>query len=339
MIDIRLKTKDFRRGFWRGAVAGTALLALSACSESKLLLHTAKTLQTPQSNTSPGYYKVGNPYQINGVWYYPAEDMSYDETGIASWYGPGFHEKTTANGEVFDQNDLTAAHRTLPMPSIVEVTNLENGRSLQLRINDRGPYAYGRILDVSRRGSQLLGFNNQGTARVRVRILPQETQQAVAAMRNGGGKTKPGTQVARADTPIRTDLDVSRPAVGSQTLAPPPGAKSEPSRSSNQPALPRANAPEREAAAPLVLDGQVTQVAVRPTNVYVQVGAFAQQQNAYQVQVKLNRLPNVGISPTKINGREFFRVRSGPLASTEQADSILNQIIKSGYPDARIVVD
>jgi rare lipoprotein A len=339
MIDNKLKKNSFIGVLQRGAVCAAGLLALSACSESKLLLHTAKTLQPHQSNASPGYYKVGNPYQINGVWYYPAEDLSYDETGIASWYGPGFHEKTTANGEIFDQNDLTAAHRTLPMPSIVEVTNLENGRSLQLRVNDRGPYAYGRILDVSRRGSQLLGFNGQGTARVRVRILPQETAQAVAAMRNGGGKTAPGPQIARADTPIRTDLDVSRPAVGAQTLAPPPGAKANPAPVSNQPALPRANAPEREAAAPLVLDGKVTQVAVRPTNIYVQVGAFSQQQNAHQVQVKLNRVPNVNISPTKINGREFFRVRSGPLASTEQADSVLNQIIKSGYPDARVVVD
>jgi rare lipoprotein A len=339
MIDKRLKIDRFMATSGRWAVAVGALLALSACSESKLLLHTAKTLQPHQTNASPGYYKVGNPYQIKGVWYYPAEDMSYDETGIASWYGPGFHEKTTANGEIFDQNDLTAAHRTLPMPSIVEVTNLENGRSLQLRVNDRGPYAYGRILDVSRRGSQLLGFNAQGTARVRVRILPQETAQAVAAMRNGGGKTPPGTQVARADTPIRTDLDVSRPSVGAQTLAPPPGAKADPPSPSKQPALPRANAPERETTQPPRLDGTVTQVAVRPTNLYVQVGAFAQQQNAYQVQVKLNRVPSVNISSTKVNGREFFRVRSGPLASVEQADSILSQVITSGYPDARVVVD
>jgi len=325
---------DFSRALRRAALCSAALLALSACSESKLLLHTAKTLQGPHSNSSTGYYKVGNPYQINGVWYYPSEDWNYDETGIASWYGPGFHEKTTANGETFDQNDLTAAHRTLPMPSIVEVTNLENGRSLQLRVNDRGPYAYGRILDVSRRGSQLLGFNQQGTARVRVRLLATETQQAIAAMRNGSG-----TQVARADTPIRTDVDVSRPSVGTQSLPPPPGAKSQTPPVTSQPALPRAKAPKRETTSSPVLDGKVTQVSVTPTNIYVQVGAYSQQQNAYQVQVKLNRVPNVNISSTRVNGREFFRVRSGPLASVEQADTVLAQIIKSGYPDARVVVD
>lgn len=332
MNDSRFVTTNFARIFARSAVCATALLALGACSESKLLLHTAKTLQGPGS--TPGYYKVGNPYQINGVWYYPAEDMSYDETGIASWYGPGFHEKTTANGEVFDQNELTAAHKTLPMPSIVEVTNLENGRSLQLRVNDRGPYAAGRILDISRRGAQLLGFQNQGTARVRVRILVQETQQAIAALRNG-------TQVARADTPIRTDLDVSRPGVGAQTLPPPPGAKvaSQAVDTSSQPALPRAIAPEREAPKPPTLDGTVTQVAVRPTNIYVQVGSFSQYQNANQVQVKLNRVPNVNITQAKVNGRDFFRVRSGPLASVDQADSVLNQVLKAGYPDARVIVD
>ena len=316
----------------RLAICAAALLALGACSESKLLLHTAKTIQGPTSNTSPGIYKVGNPYQINGVWYYPSEDWSYDETGIASWYGPGFHEKNTANGEVFDQNDLTAAHRTLPMPSIVEVTNLENGRSLRLRVNDRGPFAHGRILDVSRRGSQLLGFNNQGTARVRVRILVDETQQAIAAMRNG-------TQVARADTPIRSDLDVSRPGVGAQTLAPPPGAKAAPVTTTAQPEIKKASAPERTFTPPAALDGSVTQVAVRPTNIYVQVGAFSQHQNAYQVQARLAKVPNIAITSARINGKEVFRVRSGPLQSVEQADTVLNQIIKSGYGDARVVVD
>src|SRR5437660_8396269 len=87
-----------------------------------------------------GLYKVGKPYQIEGTWYYPAEDWNYNETGIASWYGEAFHGKDTANGETFDLNAITAAHRTLPLPTIVEVTNLENGRTLQVRVNDRGPY-------------------------------------------------------------------------------------------------------------------------------------------------------------------------------------------------------
>src|SRR5246127_144787 len=110
---------------------GAVALLLAACSGAN-----RGPVSAPHA-----LYKVGNPYQIDGVWYYPAEDWSYDETGIASWYGEAFHGKDTANGETFDLNAITAAHRTLPLPTIVEVTNLDNGRSLQVRVNDRGPYA------------------------------------------------------------------------------------------------------------------------------------------------------------------------------------------------------
>ncbi|HKW55195.1 MAG TPA: septal ring lytic transglycosylase RlpA family protein, partial [Stellaceae bacterium] len=137
-----------------------------------------------------GMYKIGNPYQIAGVWYRPAEDFAYDETGIASWYGEDFHGKYTANGEIYDLNAMTAAHRTLPMPTVVQVTNLDNGRTVELRVNDRGPFARGRIIDVSRRAAQLLGFENQGTAKVRVRIMVPETIQAVALARRNGTDQK-----------------------------------------------------------------------------------------------------------------------------------------------------
>ena len=105
-----------------------------------------------------GVYKVGNPYQIMGRWYYPKEDYHYSEVGMASWYGDDFHAKRTANGEKYDMNTLTAAHRTLPLPSIVKVTNLENGRSLVVRVNDRGPYVKDRIIDLSKRSAQLFAF-------------------------------------------------------------------------------------------------------------------------------------------------------------------------------------
>lgn len=131
---------------------------------------------------SAGTYKVGNPYQIAGKWYYPSDDPNYEETGVASWYGPTFHGKSTANGERFNENDVTAAHRTLPMPSYVEVTNLENGRKLTVRVNDRGPFARDRIIDLSRRSAQLLGVEQQGTARVRVkRVYPRGQGPVVAA--------------------------------------------------------------------------------------------------------------------------------------------------------------
>lgn len=117
-----------------------------------------------------GSYKIGKPYQVAGQWYVPREEPGYDRTGIASWYGSDFHGRLTANGEVFDMNALTAAHPTLPLPSYVTVTNLANGRSLIVRVNDRGPYARGRIIDLSRRVARELGLEAAGTGAVRVRF-------------------------------------------------------------------------------------------------------------------------------------------------------------------------
>lgn len=116
-----------------------------------------------------GIYKVGNPYRIEGILYTPAENPAYDRTGIASFYGEDFHGRRTANREIFDMWALTAAHPTLPMPSYAYVTNLANGRTLLVRINDRGPFARGREIDLSRASARLLGFEMQGTAVVRVR--------------------------------------------------------------------------------------------------------------------------------------------------------------------------
>lgn len=116
-----------------------------------------------------GIYKVGTPYQIAGAWYTPAEDPTYDQSGTASWYGSDFHARRTSNGEIYDMEALTAAHRTLPMPSYVYVTNLDNNRTVLLRVNDRGPYARGRIIDLSRSAANALGAVHHGTANVRVR--------------------------------------------------------------------------------------------------------------------------------------------------------------------------
>jgi rare lipoprotein A len=129
----------------------------------------------PKAAQAPAGVKIGKPYQVFGKTYYPADDRSYDQRGIASWYGPGFHALNTANGERYDQDDLTAAHKTLPMPSYVEVENLDNGRKLVVRINDRGPFVEGRIIDLSRKSAQLLGVDRVGTARVRVRrVFPDQ---------------------------------------------------------------------------------------------------------------------------------------------------------------------
>ena len=116
-----------------------------------------------------GVYKVGKPYKVAGRWYVPQEVSHYDRTGIASWYGAAFHGRRTANGEIYDMNALTAGHPTLPLPSYAYVTNLNNGRTILVRVNDRGPYVGNRLIDLSRRSATELGFKGHGLARVRVR--------------------------------------------------------------------------------------------------------------------------------------------------------------------------
>jgi rare lipoprotein A len=183
---------------WRLAIVGgvfTATLAIAVVAHLRdpraaapaVAARPAGSLKL--TNVQP-HYKVGAPYMINGVTYHPREDLSYRRIGIASYYGGerqglDFHGRPTANGEIYDMYGLTAAHPTLPMPSVVSVTNLENGRTLKLRVNDRGPFHDGRLIDVSRKAARELGFEEKGVARVRVEVLPDETRALKEAMLRG----------------------------------------------------------------------------------------------------------------------------------------------------------
>src|SRR3981189_1496886 len=138
-----------------------------------------------------GTYRVGKPYTVAGRVYVPEEDTEYREDGLASWYGDDFHGRLTANGEVFDMASLTAAHPTLPMPSYARVTNLRNGKSLVVRVNDRGPYHGNRLIDVSNKAAELLEFKSNGVARVRVEYVGRaplegsDDRQLIATLRTG----------------------------------------------------------------------------------------------------------------------------------------------------------
>ncbi len=300
---------------------------LSACAETQFVMHTAKRLG--QTNVSHGLYKVGKPYEVAGVWYYPKVDWDYDRTGIASWYGPNFHKKRTANGELFDQWSVSAAHKTLPLPSVVRVTNLDNGRSLVVRINDRGPFKPGRIIDISRRGAQLLGFENKGTARVRVQILPRQSQIVAARAKTGTHKAglvgAGGTQLTAANSPIKAARVASKPVItrnlpplGAPVLrAPPPNVKQTVAK----------------AAAPLVIQG-----AVSPTRLYIQAGAFSNMVNAQRVKSRLDNLGVVKITSVPVDGKMLFRVRLGPIDNVTVADRLLTRVFQAGYPGARTIV-
>ena len=190
-------------------VAGCAERSVDTSSEPRA------TTQAPQTNTvgPGGYRKVGTPYQIAGIWYHPKEDPAYDEVGMASWYGPNFHGRTTANGETYDQYAMTAAHPTLPMPSLVEVTNLANGRTIVLRINDRGPFAKGRIIDVSKAAAEELGFKKQGVTRVRVRVVEEDAGPRPEAA--------PVEAVAKNTLPAQGGTNATQQAMLPETTAAP----------------------------------------------------------------------------------------------------------------------
>jgi len=288
-----------------------------------------------------GAYKVGKPYQVGGVWYYPAVDYNYAETGIASWYGEDFHGRATANGEPYDMNDLTAAHRTLPMPSMVQVTNLKNGRQIKLRVNDRGPFVNNRIIDVSRRAAQLLGFDRQGTAQVRVEIIETESRQL--AMLAGARPATSAQAAALSPATEATSPKVDAAPAGrvtTETLAPPPGATASVAKPA---AATRAAQPIVDAAAVEDLgpkaDGKVTLVPVRKTAMFIQAGAFARVDNADRLRAKLASLGRAQVVPATVGSQNFYRVRVGPIASLAEADALLARIVAAGHPEARLIVD
>lgn len=314
------------------SAAACACALLAGCAETEFVANSVKSLGVG-ADSGNGRYKVGRPYRINGTLYVPQVDYNYSETGIASWYGPDFHGNDTANGEIFDMNEISAAHRTLPLPSMVRVTNLKNGRTLNVRVNDRGPFARGRIIDMSRRGAQLLGFERDGTAPVRVDILAYESRKLAGEL--------PGA-VAQADKhPVPNAAP--RVAVTSKPLAPPPGARTAPPPNPNHQIATTTRAPRQHTRPPMALekvDGQVSRVPVIKTpTVFVQAGAFSQFANAHRLQVMLS-----GLAPTAISQKEgadsrIFRVRLGPVSTVEEADALLERVVASGLPDASIVVD
>jgi rare lipoprotein A len=286
-------------------------LILAGCAETEFVVHSAKRITgsaAPETAAPSGRYKVGNPYKIGDVWYYPKVDYTYRETGIASWYGDAFHGNDTANGEIFDMNAVSAAHRTLPLPSVVRVINLKNGRALKVRVNDRGPFARGRIIDLSRRAAQLLGFERQGTAKVRVEIIAEDSLQLASSRRQ--------PVVEKNPHPVPNSAPTGR--VSSVPLSAPDGFKSEKPQKGSEP-----TAYSKD---------------IDSSGIFVQAGAFSRYENANRLRAMLSAVGEAKIYQVKVSKQPFFRVRLGPAANVEEADTILAKVVASGYSNARIIV-
>lgn len=293
--------------------AAIAVTLLTGCAETQLAVHTVKTISqdgdgAPSVAARP-VYKIGNPYQVAGIWYHPAEDPYYDEVGLASWYGQDFHGRNTANGDIYDMNALTAAHKTLPMPSRVRVTNLDNGRSLIVTVNDRGPFVRGRIIDVSRRVAQLLGFQRAGLATVRVQAVSEENGIFVAEKPPTPDPQKEITAVPTQSVRVAA-IDAPDGVQVAKAVAPPPRVAAQP------PPPPR---PE--------------------TVLFVQAGAFRDADNARRLGRALTRFGDVQIVAVERAGLPIYRVRVGPLIGIDDADQTLRGMIDAGYHESRLVVE
>ncbi|MBS0520240.1 MAG: septal ring lytic transglycosylase RlpA family protein [Proteobacteria bacterium] len=286
------------------------------------------------ATASRGTYKVGAPYTIDGVTYVPQEEFNHVETGVASWYGPGFHGKYTANGEVYNQSDHTAAHRTLQMPAILRVTNLDNGMSTTVRVNDRGPYARNRVIDLSRAAAEELGMVRTGTAHVRIDQLPAESMAVKEVAVNGGGPSEQLAAAARASS----GRTAPPPTAVAQAAAPAPA----PAPPTPAPQIVWASAPAPAPAHTLSAPKGTTIASLAahsPGGFYVQAGAFSTMTNAERQRGMVASYGNAEISQGSAGGREIFRVRLGPYTTSDAAGIVADRLKRSGYGDARVVAD
>lgn len=337
-----------------------ALLGLmSACSSSNRPVysgHEESTKGVPGFSSegkklSP-HVKLGQSYRVNGETYVPRYQPDYVEEGMASWYGPGFHGGKTANGESFDEEELTAAHRTLPLPSIVRVTLLSTGKSALVRVNDRGPFAHNRIIDVSRGVAEKIGLIRAGVGKVRVEYLDRESKKFAELLADGRNpksidiesevvsasteELPPATLTAQADLGAAPVSEVV-----SQDLMPPAIVNATPqdTAASAKPALstPFDLAQANEAPPTSVSAKGVEAAPAVVGQSYVQIGAFQNEANAQRLVKTYAQVDGLKVEK-KINsqGITLYHVRQGPFTDASATQRALNALKALGA-DAKIV--
>lgn len=323
----------------------------------------------PKDQANP-YVKVGNEYEVAGVKYKPEVVEDYDIVGIASWYGEQFHGKKTANGELFDMNELTAAHPTLPLPSFVEVTNVENGKKVVLRVNDRGPFSKSRSLDISKAGAEILGFQDQGTANVRIRLLSNISKEAAVElnrinMEKNASQDKANLVAPLAPqvkaTPVSSEVRI-KPAnsdvLGADVSIVEPVETIVPSKpaevlevSSTTPAnavddlglvdkneILKSSDSKSMKTISLVEPDSVK--SYTPRGVFVQIGAYSESNEKIKKQVgSLSSVGVVSLQKVDVNGKDILRLRVGPYGSIDDAIKIKNNLVKLGYTNSRVIIE
>ncbi len=340
----------YRWGYWQMQLSKISLLIggallLSSCgsSGSNEFVDDLGGISPQSTGVSDTPVRIGAPYKVGNKTYTPEDVAAYDEVGYASWYGANFDGRQTANGEIFSATGYSGAHKTLPLPTYVEVTNLETGRTILVRINDRGPFADDRLIDLSEAAARQLGIVEQGVAGVRVRkVNPPEQERAI--LRNGGEAS------LRADTPdsltriLRERLaKLPTPKASTRVATPSPV----PNVSGNNPN--NANRDGRfivegsgKTAQPtrqsndgrFIIEGAGTtgqRISVAATSgLVVQLSSFSSRDRAQALARK------VGGNVAQSSDGRLFRVRFGPYATEAEAQEGLAKARQQGYPQARI---
>ena len=331
----------YQWGCWQMKLRAKLLIAtggavlLSSCATSNNNLDTASRAPIAgSSGVTDDVVKLGDPYKVAGTTYTPVDVVDYDDVGYASWYGEEMAGRPTANGEIFNPNDSSAAHKTLPLPSYVEVTRLDTGHTILVRVNDRGPFANDRLVDLSYGAAQQLGIDQQGVSAVRVRRVNPPAQ--VRAQLRSGQPATPRNETSESLLTILRDkvAKLPQPAVPSRQIATTPvpvtSATVVPSSDSDRfivegevaasSATPRVSQPAAAAASNSIASSQY----------YVQVAAFGSRQRAETLATKIDAKVMQSASGS------IFRVRYGPYNSNESAEQGLQTARQRGYSSAKI---
>jgi rare lipoprotein A len=319
------------------ALVVAAGLALAGCSSKKESNHgfASRTLD-PFAGTGSPYYKgsgkvpmgggryhVGKPYQVAGRWFTPKEQPGYDKKGPASWYGEAFHRRKTSNGEWFDMTKLTAAHPTLPLPSYAKVTNLENGREVIVRINDRGPFVGPRIIDLSKHTAEVLDFKNKGKTTVRVQYIGK------APLNDNGTHLANMNRELTRGTPLKRMIAAANNGGAGQTYA-----QAEPEPQIEQGGYQQASYSPPETARSA---GSPFGAADTSGVYYIQIGTFSNPDNAERLRQQLNGIGPVSVTELVGGNGAVYRVRMGPVADAGEAQSMLDQVYGRGLTDAHLI--
>jgi len=303
--------------------------SLSSCTSVELAANLGKKVifKKDQIKNSNAIYKIGNPYVVDGKRYFPKKNLNYDEKGIASWYGPKFHGKLTANGEIFNQYKLTAAHKTLPIPSAVKVTNLKNNKSIIIRVNDRGPFVNDRIIDLSYHSAKKLNLLEAGTGFVRVQILRPESILLEKLAKKG--EFPEINDITKKTTPPINQVNfsnVSIKEIGKTKLD-----------DNNEESINNNKTDTHIEEAKKKVD--VLKINSKKYKIWIQIASFSNKKSASILKNKFNSIKDINIKKFNFKGKTFFRVRVGPFKKITETKKIYNLLINSGMEGTKIFVE